>query len=475
MQRFHKGGPVQHVERNARCPCGSQKKFKHCCLKKTSSLPSLQENLSSQELRIMAHKILREVLEFAYNEFGGELIANALDEFYQDVALKENLSEEEKAFFCDWYLFRWIPFNYSAKWRRCGPNQTLADLYIQEHPDPETSAFLNSVAQSPFSFFLVEDVIPSKQLILKDLMLDRTIFLNEMETACQENKNRVLFTRVIFHKGRYVQLSPSPFLLPLRYAMNILDLKKLILKQEPDFTPQALLEYDNELRGFYFSLLEASSRPPKFFNQDGDPIKLCTLQYKLAGSPKEAFDQLIPLCKGEDPKNIFQDGVFDRKNELSSIQIPWLKNKSTNLIMGNIKIEGDSLSVFVNSEKRSKQIQKEIEKRLPSARLEVLSIETLERACKTPTKPHPKPTLEQQQRLQAYYRDYYSKWLNTPLPILNDKTPRQAVTIPEEKEKLELLLLDFEFNNEHQESYEQIDVSDLRAKLNLPKKVQPQE
>jgi hypothetical protein len=61
-------------------------------------------------------------------------------------------------------------------------------------------------------------------------------------------------------------------------------------------------------------LAESVHQIPRFYNNDGDQIILWTLQYKLKCSSKEAFDQLISLCKGEDPNELLEDGEFAKKH-----------------------------------------------------------------------------------------------------------------------------------------------------------------
>lgn len=277
----------------------------------------------------------------------------------------------------------------------------------------------------------------------------------------------VVFARLISYEEQCIQLGFGTTPLPLRYAMDVLDLKKDILENEKSLTPDTLLKYDDIVRDAYFVWAKSAYQLPQITNNDGDPIVLCTLYYKLSCSPKMVFDHLVPLCKGEKPKNLLMDGKF-RNNELYSIRFPWIKNQSKDLILGDIKIEDNKLIICVNSVERSKKIQKEIKRRLPEAifeseKVKPLNLKNLKQKSAAPSP----PTVEEKTIIRMYLKKYYKEWLDSPLPALNGKTPRQTAKTDEGKERLEFLLLDFEMSNQHQSAHLEIDVQALRQELGL--------
>lgn len=455
-----------NLKRNTPCPCGSQKKYKHCCLAKSVTLSSLEYDVEWQRLRQIEGKIWEGAFAFAKEEWGPEIVQDGWDAFCLGIELERD-SPDGDHLFPGWFVFRWVPFDYSEKWEHLGSNLTIADFYLQKHPGKEYESFLSAVDQSPFSFFLVEDVIPSRRLVLKDLLLDRTITIKERSGADPGFKGMIAFARLISLKDQSLQISFGTTPLPMRYAMDVLDLKQEILKKEKNLTTTSLMKYDDDLRGAYLAWAESVHQPPRFCNNDGDPIVLCTLHYKLKCSPKEAFDQLAPLCKGENPNELLEDGEFDKNHELKVIQFPWFKSRSNNLILGDIKIKRDQLTIHVNSIERSKKIQNEIEKRLPEALFKKMDTESPENLKSKKASPSPLPPAEEKEMMKAILKNYYRDWLDTSLPALHGKTPREAAKIDEGRERLELLLCDFEMSNQEKGDHLRIDVQALRQELGL--------
>ncbi|MBI5274290.1 MAG: SEC-C domain-containing protein [Chlamydiales bacterium] len=459
---------MKKTQRNDLCPYGSKKKFKRCCLDKTTSIPSLEVDREWQNLREMEGNLSREVFTFTSEKWGAEILVDGWDAFCLDMDLKKDSPDGEQLF-PGWFIFRWVPFDYSEKWKHVGRNVTLADFYVQKHGLQEYASFLSAVDQNPFSFFLVEDVIPFRRLILKDLLLERTITIKESAGASQELKGKVVFARVISCGDQSIQVAFGTTPLPGRYSLEVLDIKKEILQQEKKLTPAILLKYDNDLRKAYFEWAESAYQLPCIRNNEGDPIVFSTLHYKLVCSPKIAFDKISSLCNEENPADILEDGIFDKQDELYSIQFPWLENRSTNRVLGDMKIEGSKLLITVNSTQRSKKIQQEIEKRLPEASLVKEDIETLdlENIKKKKLPALPQPTAREKEMLRAHIKDYYIQWLDIPLPALKGKTPRQAAKTTEGRERLELLLFDFESNNPQDDDPLRIDIQSLRHELGL--------
>ncbi len=462
---------MEKIARNDPCPCGSKMKYKHCCFTKKSRIPPLDCDREYVNLRRIEGEICEGAMQFAVEQWGKDIFDDGWDAFCLGEDLEMDSSDGDHLF-PSWFIFRWIPYDYSEEWECLGKNTTLADLYVQKNPKKDYLDFLVAVSESHFSFFLIEEIIPSRRMVLKDLLLDRTITIKEKSGSLERFKGFITFARLISCKDQEMQISFSTIPLPTNYALDVLDLKEKILEQEKSLTPSTLFKYDNDLRKAYFAWSQSLFQLPELRNSDGDPFSLRTLTYELSCSPKEAFDQLVSLCKGEKPTEILEDGIIDEKGKLTSIEFPWFKSRSDKTIMGEMKIEGHELTINVNSMKRSKKIQKEIEKRLPNAKFiredeEEFDLEEL--AQKEPS-PRPEPTIEEREILQAFFKDHYKKWLDIPLPALKGKSPLQAAKNAEDRERLEFLLLDLEMNNQQKEDILQVDVDNLRNELGLPSK-----
>ncbi|MBF5059875.1 YecA family protein [Candidatus Neptunochlamydia vexilliferae] len=461
---------MEKVKRNAPCPCGSQKKYKHCCLSKLSSLAPIEYDVEWQRLRQLESRIAGDTLRFAEEEWGSEILDDGWAAFSLESGLQEDSLDGEH-FFPEWFVFRWIPSDYSNRWAHLGQNLTMAELYLQKNPSSQRERFVSAVKRSPFSFFLIEEVIPSRRLVLKDLILDRTVTVKENLGADPKAEGKVILARpAFFGEGHSIQIGVGITFLPARYGINVFDLKEEILKREKNLNEESLMKYDNDLRRAYFAWSDSLHQLPKLCNNDGDPIKLCTLRYRLECPPRLAFDRLAPLYKLENPKKLLKRGKLDGDQELKSIDFPWIKDRSSATVLGQIKIDQDRLTIEVNSVNRSKKIRKEIAECLPEAifeRLETQSLDPEILKAKGPVKPSPEPSPEEKKAIKDYLSKHYKSWLDKPAPSLNGKTPRQASKSSKYRERLEFLIYELEQSSQKRDPHLNPDVQYLRQELGL--------
>jgi hypothetical protein len=66
-------------------------------------------------------------------------------------------------------------------------------------------------------------------------------------------------------------------------------------------------------------------------------------------------------------------------------------------------------------------------------------------------------------------KPHWDAWLDIAIPALKGQTPRAAARTPEGRERLEALLMEFEYRNESTIQPElRPDVAELRRRLGLP-------
>ena len=63
---------------------------------------------------------------------------------------------------------------------------------------------------------------------------------------------------------------------------------------------------------------------------------------------------------------------------------------------------------------------------------------------------------------------HWDAWLDTRLPVLGNRTPRQAARTPDGRERLQALLAEFAWTAERTPNAMSPDVPALRARLGLP-------
>jgi hypothetical protein len=223
--------------------------------------------------------------------------------------------------------------------------------------------------------------------------------------------------------------------------------------------------------------------PPVLQNTDGDPLLFVRMNYDLLCSPREALESLQELVLPEFREDILEDAEYDAEGELSKVSITWQKrgnrlNKSwENTSLGTIIIGSGALTAEVNSKKRASRLRSEIRRRLGRRAIfrneEQQSADRLIEEQRGQPRRASKPKgAEELALFQAALREemerHWEAWLDQPIGLLLDETPRQAARTPKGRERLEALLMDIEYRNEHLSQPElRADVSALRRKLGL--------
>ncbi|MGQ9459107.1 MAG: SEC-C domain-containing protein [Anaerolineae bacterium] len=154
-------------KRNDPCPCGSGKKYKHCCMPKdqASHLEALLWERAYRNLRTA-------LVEFAQEEPFTEAVAEGLQLFWGDSyhpEALERMDEDEALLFFDWFAFDY-------RWGEEG--QRLIERFAASEPeylDERERALLQAwLAVPPGSAYRVEAVEGEDgTLHLQDLFADR--------------------------------------------------------------------------------------------------------------------------------------------------------------------------------------------------------------------------------------------------------------------------------------------------------------
>src|SRR6266849_5350190 len=76
--------------RNDQCPCGSGRKYKHCCLKANDA-----SDFAWRQVRAAEGRLVPELLHLALKEFGAPFIAAALEEFFLWEGVPEDYDQTE--------------------------------------------------------------------------------------------------------------------------------------------------------------------------------------------------------------------------------------------------------------------------------------------------------------------------------------------------------------------------------------------
>ena len=476
--------------RNDPCPCGSGRKYKHCCLRAIDASDFLWRQVRAAEGRLVP-----ELLQGALKEFGAPFISAALEEFFLWEGVPEDYdqTDEFSSFFVPWFVYEFVDDPNDPERVANAPNESLAALYLRRHDDQLSSterSFLTSGSISPLTFYAVQHVIPGREIALHDVMTGRDVVVRERSATETVRPGAVLFTRVVTVDDLSIMSGCAPLVIPPEWHLGLLDLRqRLTTGKGRMLTVEAVRDLALELRDLYFDIEDEVWNPrlPELRNTDGDKLVLTTLTYRLHCTPAAAFDRLSPLARAavDDVSQLLADAAMDAAGELQAVTLSWNKAGNRlhqdwdNTTLGAIEIDGSRLVIHVNSKRRATRIEREIARRLGAdAVLERKAADPVERLVaerrnqpRDPLADADHERLQQLPEVQEHMRQmgerHWEAWLDTRLPALGNRTPRQAAKTPDGRERLEALLAEFTWSTERARNAMSPDVPALRARLGL--------
>ena len=193
-------------DRNSPCPCGSKKKYKHCCL----SLD--QERATWDELE---DKLREQINEYCNEFFDKE---GALLVYGKDVNSQSNLAD--RRLFYDWYIHDYIIPN---------KNDTIIKSFVKEYGsnlaelEKET---LKAWSDSVMRFLEILDIRRGVGYKIKDIFNETNeLFVYDRASSQSLNKYDILYSRP-YHIGNITRLGGGVIVLPHSFLHHI---KKYIL------------------------------------------------------------------------------------------------------------------------------------------------------------------------------------------------------------------------------------------------------
>ncbi|MBA3508068.1 MAG: DUF2384 domain-containing protein [Betaproteobacteria bacterium] len=273
----------------------------------------------------------------------------------------------------------------------------------------------------------------------------------------------IRFARIVAVADLAVLDGCSPFAIPPQNKLAIIALRKRMQVAGGPVTDRSLDEWTEELLELYWDLVEPilNPRPPELRNTDDDPLLFHKLVFDVS-SVNEAFDALCDLSVVQDRPSLLAEAKVGLNGVLSSVEIPWEKRGNKlhkhwdNTVLGRLLIEDTRLTAEVNSKRRAKTIRALIERRLGDrVRYRTTSTESpqsmLARTRKADERKKPGRTHEElvaipevREHLMQELRAHYEQWVDAPIPLLDGRTPREAVKTADGREAVAALVLQLE-------------------------------
>ena len=479
--------------RNDPCPCGSGRKYKHCCLAAQEAIPP--EDLAWRRVRRSVDDLGGHLLNASLEHFG----RGGIDEAWAEFTLWEDdegfdPETREMQLFMPWYLYDWLPEAEETGVPEPARTTTAAQAYARKQGrrlDPVAARYIEACGRAPFSFHEVLACEPGRGLHLRDVLLGTETFVFEASGSANARAGDMLFGRVVPIDGIALVDGCGAAVIPPGEKPRIIELRKS-LREAAELSVDLLREAYLDLLELYHELADRilDPRPPAMQNTDGEPLELQRLLWDIDDADA-AFAALIGLAEGDQADELRAEAERDGDGKVVRAEIPWRKPGNamhaswTNTVLGTLRIDGRVLRAEVNSAARATKLRELVEARLGGrARFRVAKIESpqalFERA-RTPAKEGTESRRREAESarlaelpevkaaIAAKLRGFYLDWLDRKIPALGGRTPREAVADPDGREALEALLLEIERRGEDMTPpLDPAIVRELRGALGLP-------
>jgi len=406
------------------------------------------------------------LLRFIADTWGEPLMVHAWEDFwnYEDVPEHLATTPEFEPMFIPWLVLGFVPDTEVDDADPDWPTQPIGLEWLAATEDDVSDldrVYIETACRSPMSVFAVEQVSPGRSLDLKDVLTGSRFRVLEQGASQRLRPADLVFARVLTIGGVSIMLGTAPFIVPPRWHTRIIDWRDRMFRKRL-MTQQDLVDFDIEVRDLYFDIAAEllDPTPPRLTNTDGDLIALTTLTYELKTTVNEAFEKLAPLARvhGEDHTD---EVIRDNAGAVTSASLSWIKAGNRqhkhwdNTVLGKIRIDAGRLVAEVNSAHRADRLTREINKRLGRTAvvvdttvvdpLEMVEERARRRAAgEQDDAPAPEPSPELQALEEEVSRAHWEGWLDTRVPALGNKTPRQAARTAQGRERLEALLAGFD-------------------------------
>ena len=414
------------IGRNEQCPCGSGKKSKKCCQAERPLSYTRAERTSART------KLLEYVDQHLVDE--DDL---ALDEFWEplddleDTNLNEHFSAVSEQVLDDWFVFD----------RQLATNETVVERFLAAEGPRLTRgerAHLEALKASTMRLYRVEELSPGESLTLVDLIEGGQVTVQEKLGSRSLHRFDALVARVVVPGA-----SGKPELEGLlTIAQPWLEGLRAAVKQDraDDIAQHPGASLDPFYRSMPPHFHEVWARSiltpavPRLANTDGEEMVVTRIHFSV-------------LNRGALVDALEHSKLERGKGETWSWYGPNVKGEPVSL--GLLRLRGDSLELEVNSVARGTRGRALIEQLGgDSIRHQATTHEDMQQLVRESLKSDKasessetglSPELQEAlvlDHLSKHYRD----WLDIPVPMIDDLTPREAAKRPAMRQRtIELL------------------------------------
>ena len=464
--------------RNDPCPCGSGKKYKHCCLAAELRRSESPEALAWKRVRRAIEGLPERLGRFVADVYGPNAIEEAWAEFMVWEGGAFDPESPITALFMPWLYHSWKPDPWEDEYAIDASlrGRTPTSVFLERHArqlDPLAQRYLEACLAAPFSFYEILRCDPGRGFRTRDVLIgEEHEVLERLATESME-RGDILFAQLVPIDGIVLLEACSPYVLPPADKIAAIELREEIEQAPPmerDST-DLLRDWAYEIREVFLELVEPylERRPPVLHNTDGELMKLQRVIFDFDDVERAlgAFTRL-PGISDVDVERA-PDGRLERA------ELSWTKTGNRehasweSTMLGNVEITAGRIVALVNSDERARafrdfvqrslgpaaryrdtevverdELDAELDPELPAALqsmdAELESSEIVEEVVPEDFADNP----EVRAHLARMFEQHYDDWATQEVPALGDRRPIDVVQEPSGREKVEALVVGIE-------------------------------
>jgi hypothetical protein len=464
------------IRRNELCPCGSGKKFKKCCLLKEQTSRPLTREILGRACREAFSLLLDFSVKFPEPLEApplGRPVPELPDEAAQHTLQNELLSI--------WIFYLWSPPDAPAQ--TLPSDRTVAARFLRQagHTlDGITRRYIEAARLEPFSYWQVESVSPGAGVLLKDLVTGEERSVADLSISRSASQWDIFFAQVVGLDGLYILNGIGLYpLAPARFRQGVAQFADDIRgRVGPTSDRLSLLRHQTEFVNHYLNCVDEMLNPtlPELRNMDGDKLVMAKSNYNF--SPGRRAD-VIQALRGW--RDLHEEDRRDGADRFVWMGMPKSPGHKDKVMKGSLAVGPDGMESECNSESRDKVLRRRLLRTFgPLLTHESTNLRPFHpgKAAKTAPDSAGKESgaidlaslsAEDRQRIQALFEQQYMGWLDTEVPMLGGKTPRQTARAKNGKIQVAAMINDWEnMQNRNPAMPHTFDFNKLRAELGIP-------
>ncbi len=373
-------------------------------------------------------------------------------------------------FFFNYFFYHWYPdITFGPGKTEYTKDDIFARRYLRQNSEflPETlRTYVRSTLREPMTFWEVIDTVPGRGLLVRDLIIDRTIFVHDLTASECVSKWDIIFGFIGSADDLNLWTVIAPFSFPAVIKSDLLETIEDNFDRKT-ITPTALRDYSIEIMDIFLSFLFDLLNPeiPNIIDSDGEQMVLTTSNYSFLPRHRKSI-----LSKLRTMRNFKENsgGEFTWKLEV---------NENEASIKGRIWVEKDSLITECTNTKRDRALKTRLLRNFPDILkyMDTQKISDIKKFMDKDPSQASEPPLnleefepELRAAVEAKMESIHMAWTDLTVPALGGITPREAVKTKEGRQQVMELIREHEnLDARNQNMPYRFDYNKLRRELGL--------